>query len=323
MYSWWGVGLPLHVISGRAEIIVEAIGKPFHILFIFTAMLTINPKDVAIPVLQSYLTHAIAPRPIAFVSTIDKDGKVNLSPFSFFNSFSANPPILIFSPARSGRTNTTKHTHDNVVEVPEAVINMVSYEMVHQTSLSSIEYPKGVNEFIKAGFTMQPSEVVKPPRVKESPVQIECKVREVIELGKYAGSGNLVICEVLLIHVSELVMNDKNQIDQNKLNLVGRAGANWYVRAFGSSLFEVAKPIATQGIGVDALPEKIRNSRILTGNNLGQLGNVEKIPTHEEVQEYKTTFLKEVVSETQIHTLAKQLLEAGKVQEGWKTLLSI
>lgn len=286
-------------------------------------MLTINPKEIPVPALQAYLVHAIAPRPVAFVSTVDKKGNVNLSPFSFFNAFSTNPPVVVFSPARSGRTNTTKHTHDNVIEVPEAVINVVTYDMVHQTSLSSTEYPKGTNEFVKAGFTMLPSEKVKPPRVKESPVQMECKVKEVIELGKNAGAGNLVICEIVLIHLSEYVLNEKKFIDQHKLDLVGRLGANWYVRASGNSIFEVTKPSSNHGIGVDSIPERIRNSTVLTGNNLGQLGNVENLPLREEVMAYKNQFLKNISEEKEIHSIAKKLLDEGRVEDGWKTLLSL
>jgi flavin reductase (DIM6/NTAB) family NADH-FMN oxidoreductase RutF len=285
-------------------------------------MLTINPKELPIPALQAYLSHAIAPRPVAFVSTIDKNGTPNLSPFSFFNIFSTSPPVVVFSPARSGRTNTIKHTHENVIEVPEAVINVVTYDMVQQTSLSSSEYPKGVNEFEKAGFTMQPSDMVKPPRVKESPIQLECKVKQVIELGQTAGAGNLVICEIVLIHINKSVLNDKNFIDQHKLDLVGRLGANWYVRASGNALFEVTKPSSPLGIGVDAIPPNIRNSNILTGNNLGQLGNVEKIPSKEDVFAYKIAFLKNISNENEIHTAAKKLLDEGKVEEGWKVLLS-
>ena len=285
-------------------------------------MLTINPTELSIPALQGYLVHAIAPRPVAFVSTIDKNGNVNLSPFSFFNAFSSNPPILVFSPARSGKTNTTKHTHNNVLEIPEAVINVVTYDMVHQTSLSSSEFPKGVNEFVKSGLTMIESQQVKPPRVKESPVQMECKVKEIIELGKNAGAGNLVVCEVVLMHISESVLNEKKFIDQNKIDLVGRLGANWYVRASGNALFEVIKPFGT-GMGVDSLSEKIRNSVILTGNNLGQLGNAEKMPNKEEILAYKNEHLKDIKSEKEIHLHAKKLLDAGRVEDGWKTLLSL
>ena len=284
-------------------------------------MLTLNPKDLPVPAIQGYLVNAIAPRPVAFVSTIDKNGNVNLSPFSFFNAFSSNPPVVVFSPARSGRDNTTKHTHDNVLEIPEAVINVVTYDMVHQTSLSSGMFPKGVNEFLKSGFTMLPSEMVKPPRVKESPVQMECKVKDVIELGKNAGAGNLVVCEVVLIHISESVLNEKKFIDQHKMDLVGRLGGNWYVRT-SHALFDVAKP-AAMGVGVDSIPEKIRNSSILTGNNLGQLGNIEKIPNKEEILAYKKEHLKNLSSEKELHYAAKKLLDEGKVEEGWKTLLSL
>lgn len=285
-------------------------------------MLTLNPKELAIPALQAYLSHAVAPRPVAFVSTIDKNGVPNLSPFSFFNIFSTSPPIAVFSPARSGRTNTIKHTHENVNEIPEAVINVVTYDMVHQTSLSSSEYAKGVNEFEKAGFTMLASDMVKPPRVKESPIQMECKVKQVIELGQTAGAGNLVICEIVLIHISESVLNEKQFIDQHKLDLVGRLGANWYVRASGNALFEVAKPSSPLGIGVDAIPHKIRNSTVLTGNNLGQLGNITQLPTAEEVQTYRKEFLKTVSAEIELHTSAKKLLDEGRVEEAWKVLLS-
>ncbi len=285
-------------------------------------MLTLNPKELPVPALQAYLSHSVAPRPVAFVSTIDKNGTPNLSPFSFFNLFSTNPPIAVFSPARSGKTNSTKHTHENLLEIPEAVINVVTYDMVHQTSLSSSEFPKGVNEFEKSGFTMLPSEMVKPPRVKESPIQMECNVKEVIELGKNAGAGNLVICEILLMHISESVLNEKQFIDQHKLDLVGRLGGNWYVRASGNALFEVHKPSSPLGIGVDAIPQKIRNSSVLTGNNLGQLGNVHQLPAKEEVILYKTQFLKNISGEKEIHTLAKKLLDEGRVEEGWKVLLS-
>ncbi len=287
-------------------------------------MLTLNPQTLPVAALQGYLSNAIGPRPIAFVSTVDKTGIPNLSPFSFFNIFSTQPPIVVFSPARSGRTNTTKHTHDNILQVPEVVINMVNYDMVHQTSLSSSEYPKGVNEFLKSGFTMLPSERVKPPRVKESPVQLECKVNQVIELGKNAGAGNLVICEIILMHISELVLNEKKIIDQQKLDLVGRAGGNWYVRASGAGLFEVLKPFGSGlGMGVDALPDRIKNSQVLTGNNLGQLASLEKPPVYEEVLAYKQEFLKNISDEVEIHTMAKKLLDSGRIEDGWKTLLSL
>ena len=296
-------------------------------------MLKIDPKEVKTPELHGYLLGSVAPRPIAFASTIDKDGKPNLAPFSFFNVFSSNPPTAIFSPARSGRTGLTKHTYDNIKEVPEVVINVVNYDMVQQTSLASTEYDKGVNEFTKAGFTQIASEKIKPFRVKESPVQMECKVKQVIELGDHGGAGNLVICEVVLMHISEDVLDENNKIDQNKINLVGRLGGNYYSRAIGDALFEVTKPIANKGIGVDLIPDHIRNSKILTGNNLGQLGNVEKMPTDEEVIAFKNSgAINEAFEvygknhdqlEDQIHHLAKGLLENGKELEAWKVLLSV
>jgi flavin reductase (DIM6/NTAB) family NADH-FMN oxidoreductase RutF len=274
---------------------------------------------------------AVGPRPIAFASTIDKEGNPNLAPFSFFNVFSANPPIAVFSPARSGRTNTTKHTYDNVKEVPEVVINIVNYSMVHQMSLASSEYPKGVDEFTKAGFTKEKSELIRPFRVKESPVQLECKVKEVIELGDQGGAGNLIICEVVLIHIQESILDERGSIDQRKIDLVARMGGNWYCRAYGDALFEIEKPLTTLGIGVDALPKDIRTSNILTGNHLGQLGNVEKLPDETEVNEYKLLELSDIFLkhqdnakelEQQLHLHAAALLNQGKVNEAWMTLLS-
>lgn len=285
-------------------------------------MLTINPKEVPVPVLHSYLLSAVAPRPIAFASTIDAAGKNNLAPFSFFNVFSANPPIAIFSPARSGRTGQTKHTHDNIKEVPEVVINVVSYDMVQQTSLASTEYAKGVDEFVKAGFTPIDSQLVKPKRVKESPVQLECKVNQVIELGPNGGAGNLVVCEVLLMHIDESVLDANKHIDPNKIDLVARMGANWYCRASGDAIFEVQKPLQSIGIGVDNIPSAIRNSNVLTGNDLGKLGNVQQLPTGEEIGTYKNQHLKNDISKEELHQLAKSLLEQGKVEEAWKALLA-
>lgn len=296
-------------------------------------MLTINPKEVKTAELHGYLLGAVAPRPIAFASTIDKDGNPNLAPFSFFNVFSANPPIAIFSPARSGRTGQTKHTFENIKEVPEVVINMVNYDMVQQTSLASTEYPKGVNEFIKAGFTPLASEMVKPFRVKESPAQLECKVNQVIELGQHGGAGNLIICEVVLMHINENVLDVSKQIDPNKIDLVARLGANWYSRTNGDALFEVAKPLMNLGIGIDAIPEAIKKSNVLTGNNLGQLGNIEKLPTEQEVVAYRNSGAINEAFElyasnhdklkNQLHHIAKGLLESNKVEEAWKVLLSI
>lgn len=296
-------------------------------------MLRIDPKNVSSSVLHAYLLGAVAPRPIAFASTVDKDGKPNLAPFSFFNVFSSNPPVAIFSPARSGRTGLSKHTYDNIKEVPEVVINVVNYSMVHQTSLASTEYPKGVDEFLKAGFTAIASEKVKPFRVKESPAQLECKVKQVIELGDKGGAGNLIICEVVLMHVNEAVLDANKQIDPEKIDLVARLGGNWYSRTNKSALFEVAKPIANLGIGVDSIPVHIRNSDVLTGNNLGQLGNIEKLPDSDEVDSYKNSAaVKEVMEvygknadelKKQLHSIAKELLAQGRVEEAWKALLSL
>lgn len=294
-------------------------------------MLTIHPKEVTVPQLHSYLLGAVGPRPIAFASTIDANGNANLAPFSFFNVFSANPPILIFSPARSGRTGITKHTHDNVKEVPEVVINVVNYAIVQQCSLASAEYPKGVNEFTKAGLTPVPSTHIKPFRVKESPVQIECKVIEVKELGQNGGAGNLIICEVLAIHIDEAVLDSNKVIDQRKIDLVARMGGNWYCRAAGDALFELAKPLTSLGVGVDALPEAVRDSKILTGNDLGKLGNVEAVPDETEVNEYKLLELSDLFIryekdqkklEEELHKHAAELLKKGNAVDAWKTLLA-
>lgn len=292
--------------------------------------LSIDPKEIKVPQLHAYLLGAVAPRPIAFASTIDENGQPNLAPFSFFNVFSSNPPILIFSPARRGRDNTTKHTFENVKVVKECVINIVNYAMVQQTSLASVEYPKGVNEFIKAGFTPLESELVKPFRVKESPVQIECKINEIIELGTGGGAGNLVICEILKLHINKNVLKDDGTIDPFKIDQVSRLGGDWYSRAV-SGLFEVAKPNTKLGIGIDQIPHDIRFSKILTGNHLGQLGNSEAFPDETSVNEYKLTELADLFIEwehnasqleEELHKRAAALLDKGNVNEAWMTLLS-
>jgi flavin reductase (DIM6/NTAB) family NADH-FMN oxidoreductase RutF len=270
-------------------------------------MVSLDPKELSVPILHQYLLGSIGPRPIAFASTVDKEGNRNLAPFSFFNVFSANPPILIFSPARSGRMNTTKDTHNNVKEVAEVVINVVTYDMVHQMSLASSPFEAGVDEFEKAGFTPVASDTIRPFRVKESPVQMECKVLEVKELGQNGGAGNLVICEVLKIHISESVLDQKGMIDQEKIDLVSRMGGNWYCRANGESLFEVDKPLTAIGIGVDALPAKIKMCKELTGNDLGILGNLQSIPNDEEMTHELTN-----LSENLSIRFAKQLLTANK-----------
>lgn len=294
-------------------------------------MKTINPKDIETPKLHRYLLGAIGPRPIAFASTMDKDGVANLAPFSFFNAFSANPPILVFSPARSGRTNTTKDTYNNVKILPEVVINVVNFELVHQMSLASSPYPSSVDEFVKSGLTPVASECVQPHRIKESPVQFECKVNEVIELGDRGGAGNLIICEVLRIHIDEAILDEHQMIDQNKIDLVSRMGGNWYCRADENSMFEIPKPITTCGIGYDELPEDIKNSDVLTANNLGQLAGIESIPNETDVNEYKLIELSELFLsleedatqlEIEIHKRAKLLLEKNHLEEAWLTLLS-
>jgi flavin reductase (DIM6/NTAB) family NADH-FMN oxidoreductase RutF len=282
------------------------------------------------PQRQNWLQHAIAPRPVCFASTIDKEGNVNLSPFSFFNMFSSNPPIVIFSPARKVRDNTTKHTLDNVLEVPEVVINICDYDMVQQVSLASCEYPKGTNEFIKAGFTQEKSTLITPPMVRESKVKMECKVLEVRALGSEGGAGNLVICEVLIMHVDENILNDdKSMIDQQKLHHIARLGGDWYCKVDDTNLFRVEKPNVKLGIGIDAIPENIRHSKILSGNDLGMLGNVNEIPQvdstfHDDklknIFQYFSVNPEELDKE--LHTYAKELLKAGKVHEAWQVLLA-
>ena len=289
----------------------------------------IQLKDLKTADVQNYLQHAIAPRPVCFASTVDKAGQVNLSPFSFFNLFSSNPPVVIFSPARRVRDNTTKHSLENVLEVPEVVINIVDYDMVQQTSLSSCEYPKGVNEFVKAGFTEEKARMVTPPMVKESKVKMECRVLEVKPLGTEGGAGNLVICEVLCMHIDDSILDENKKIDQTKLHHVARLGGDWYCKVDEQNLFKVTKPNTQLGIGVDALPESIRNSRILTGNNLGQLANVHEMPFVDPA--FSDDRLKNIVQyyainpddmDKELHRYAKELLDAGKVNEAWQVLLA-
>ena len=285
-------------------------------------LLTIIPGEIPISELHGLLLSSVAPRPIALASTMDGNGEPNLSPFSFFNVFSANPPILIFSPARRVRDNTVKHTLENVRETGEVVINVVTYDMVHQTSLASTEYGRGVNEFLKAGFTMLPSETVKPFRVAESPVQFECKVIEVKELGTEGGAGNLVICQVLRMHVEERVLNSQGKIDQRKLDLVARAGGNFYSRA-REAFFEIPKPLSSQGIGVDGLPESVRNSKVLTGNELGMLGNVERLPEHDAVDKFIKDNPRLMGADlNEKHKFAQSFLQRDDVESAWKVLLS-
>ncbi len=292
-------------------------------------MLTINLSSLTPAQTQSYLQHAIAPRPICFASTIDKEGNVNLSPFSFFNMFSANPPIVVFSPAKRVRDNSIKHTLENVMEVPEVVINMVDYDMVHQMSLSSCDYPKGTNEFLKAGFTEQKATMVKPPMVKESKIKFECKVNQIIPLGTEGGAGNLVVAEIIVMHLEDSILNAEHKIDNTKIELLGRLGDHWYTRTNAASMFEVEKPNIKLGIGFDQLPEAIRNSKILNGNDLGKLANVNELPV------INTSFhddkLKNIIQyysinpedmERELHSYAKELLMQNKVEEAWQILLA-
>lgn len=271
-------------------------------------MKTISPQDLSNFELQTLLQTAIAPRPIALASTIDKDGNVNLSPFSFFNMFSSNPPIVIFSPARRVRDNTTKHTLENVLEVPEVVIGIVNYKIVQQISLASTEYGKEVNEFVKSGLTMKDSELVKPKLIEECPVNLECKVLEVKHLGTEGGAGNLVICEVIKIHVREEYLDDQGVLDQKKLDLIARLGGSWYSRNNADNLFEVPKPLVTKGIGFDRLPNEIKYSTIFTGNDLGMLANVEELPSGN------------FSSAETIHQEAQKLLQQNKISEAWNLL---
>lgn len=289
-------------------------------------MISILPNEVATAKLHGYLLGAIGPRPIAFASTIDSDGKPNLSPFSFFNVFSANPPILIFSPARRVRDNTSKHTLHNVLETKEVVINVVDFSIVQQMSLASTEYPDGENEFLKAGLTMLASDLVKPFRVAEAPVQFECRVTKVEALGNEGGAGNLVFCEVLKIHVSKAILDENGSIDQHKIDLVARMGGNWYSRA-NLGLFEVTKPLSTLGIGIDALPDHIKLSPILTGNDLGMLANIEKIPSLEEIKNLPAlnVDLSAVIKSgdvIKLHQTAQEYLYKNDVLSAWKVLLS-
>ena len=294
-------------------------------------IITLDPSELAVPEIHRYLLGAVGPRPIAFAATVDKRGNHNLAPFSFFNVFSANPPIMIFSPARSGRTNATKDTYNNVKEVPEVVINVVTHKMVHQMSLASSPFEPQVDEFKKAGFTALDSELIKPRRVGESPVQFECRVNDVVELGELGGAGNLVICEVVKIHINEAVLDENQMIDQKKIDLVSRMGGNWYCRADENSMFEINKPITTIGVGFDNIPMDIIQSNILTGNELGQLAGIEEIPNETDVNEYKLMELSDLfiglednatLLETELHKKASELLKQEKIQEAWMTLLA-
>jgi flavin reductase (DIM6/NTAB) family NADH-FMN oxidoreductase RutF len=302
-----------------------------NLLLILFFMLSISPSDITVQKLHHYLLGSVGPRPIALASTIDLNGNKNLAPFSFFNVFSANPPILIFSPARSGRTNSVKDTYTNAKAHPEVVINVVTYAMVEQVSLASSPYDPGISEFEKAGLTPLASEFVKPFRVKESPVQFECKVNEVIELGSEGGAGNLIICEVVRMHIDEAILDAHQQIDAHKIDLVSRMGGDWYCRADANSMFEIKKPITTCGIGYDALPSDLLKSSVLSVSDLARLAGIEHLPDETEVNEYKLTELSDLFMthvdnaarlERELHERAKALLKANKLTEAWQTLLS-
>ena len=294
-------------------------------------MLTIDPAELGNPKTHHYLLGAVGPRPICFASTIDQDGVPNLAPFSFFNVFSSNPPVAIFSPARSGRTGKQKDTYNNVKIIPEVVINVVNYSIVEKMSLASSPYDPDVDEFIKSGLTPIESETVKPFRVKESPVQMECEVFNVMELGETGGAGNLIMCKIKKIHINEDILDENQMIDQEKIDLVSRMGGNWYCRADANSMFEIAKPITTCGIGIDNIPDDILNSKVLTGNDLGKLGGIEALPAETEVNEHKLVALSELFIdledqpselEKKLHLKAQALLKEDKLIEAWKTLLT-
>jgi flavin reductase (DIM6/NTAB) family NADH-FMN oxidoreductase RutF len=293
-------------------------------------MLSINTKDTPIPKLHQYLLGAVSPRPIAFVSTIDANGRPNLAPYSFFNIFSVKPPIAIFSPARRGRDNTTKHTYENALVVKECVINIVSHSMVEQMSVASAEFPEGVNEFEKSGFTPLASDLVKPFRVAESPVQMECKINDVIPLGSEGGAGNLVVCEILRIHMSEHIFDEEGKISPYKIDTVSRLNGSWYSRS-KEGLFELAQPTTNLGIGFDQLPQDLRNSKVLSGNDLGKLASVQGLPDETSVNEYKLVELSDLFIEFEndaskleekLHQKAKELLEKNNIHEAWMTLLT-
>ncbi|NNF01462.1 MAG: flavin reductase family protein [Bacteroidia bacterium] len=294
-------------------------------------MFTIDPKEQDLRTVHSYLLAAVAPRPIAFASTIDKKGKVNLSPFSFFNVFSAKPPIMIFSPARSGRTGETKHSYQNVKEVPEVVINIVNMPMVDQMNLASSEFDKGVNEFTKAGFTELKSDIVKPPRVAESPAQFECKVRDVVELGDWGGAGNLIVCEVLKMHFNENILDENNKVDTEKIDLVGRMGSDFYVHANKQALFKMKKPVPGKlGIGLDKIPKSVLESKLLSLSDLAKLGSAHTLPVEEEIEEMKThpeiqlllhSLKDKVELEKELHEIAGRMIMNDNIEDAWKVLM--
>ncbi len=327
----WLPGSLLHIFkkfrAGRQTSIwnlIADICESLKFSFMILDLKALKPVDK-----QYYLQHIIAPRPVCFASTVDKQGSVNLSPFSFFNMFSSNPPIVIFSPARRIRDNTTKHTLENVMEVPEVVINIVTFDMVQQVSLASCEYPRGTNEFSKAGFTAEPATMVTPPMVKESKLKLECRVQEIKTLGNEGGAGNLVICEVLVIHIDDSLLDGNKKMDQRKINHIARLGGDWYCVVNEQNLFKVEKPNTQLGIGIDSLPDAIRKSRLLTGNDLGQLANVQEIPVI--AASFEDPFLRHIIQyysinpvelENELHNYAKKLLAEGRVKDAWQVLLT-
>jgi len=294
-------------------------------------MLSIDLIEMGIPKAHHYLLSAVGPRPICFASTLDKKGNPNLAPFSFFNVFSSNPPIAVFSPSRSGRTGKHKDTFNNIQEINEVVINLVDFKMVEQMSLASSPYEPKVNEFIKSGFTPIESELIKPFRVKEAPIQMECKVIEVKKLGDNNGAGNLIICKILKMHISDDILDNNQMIDQEKIDLVARMGGDWYCRTDKRSMFKITKPITSKGIGFDQIPDEILNSKILSGNDLGKLGGIEILPNETEVNDFKLVELSELfisleddanALEIALHKKAQEFLEKDELENAWKTLLS-
>ena len=294
-------------------------------------MLSIYLSEIGVPKAHHYLLSVVGPRPICFASTIDEKGRPNLAPFSFFNVFSSNPPIAVFSPSRSGRTGQHKDTFNNVQKVKQVVINLVNYKMVEQMSLASSPYSPETDEFVKSGLTPLKSELIKPFRVKEAPVQMECEIIEIKELGQSGGAGNLVICKILKMHIAEELLNDEKMIDQEKIDLVARMGGDWYCRTDSNSMFEIKKPISTKGIGFDQIPKEILNSTILSGNDLGKLGGIEALPDETDVNEFRLIELSELFLEFEdnakaleiaLHKKAKYFLSKNQLEAAWKTLLS-
>ena len=295
----------------------------------------IDPKELTPSKLHDHLLSAVAPRPIAFVSTVDNEGNVNLSPFSFFNVFGSNPPIMIFSPARSGRTGATKNTHDNVKEIPECVVNIAHYDMLYQMNLAAGMYPKGTNEFAKSGLTPVASETVKPPRVGESFASFECKVINVIETGEHGGAGNLIVCEVLMIHIADSVLDSDGSIDPLKMNYIARMGKQNWCRVGVENMFTMPgfKMANELGMGFDLLPEGIRKSKYLSGNDLAQLAASDKIPTEKELFEMRDVAEVQIVVnkyghdfdlfEKEMHLLAKQEIYQHNVWLAWKMLMVV